>query len=119
MLKKELYTVFLDPEGALDDRDDLAKTFYSLLFAWLNEHLQGRFYHFHRSVRYSPEYVQPSQPPRSILHQLRQRTPPNWIQKSLFERHVNEYTVEGISRFIPQVSYFDNAECIRLLQNIP
>jgi chitin synthase len=40
----------------------------------------------------------------------------NWFQKSLFERHVNEYTIEGISRFVPQVPYFDNAECIRLLQ---
>ena len=43
----------------------------------------------------------------------------NWIQKSLFEKHVNECTVEGISRFVrvPQVPYFDNAEYIRLLQN--
>jgi chitin synthase len=32
---------------------------------------------------------------------------------------VNEYIIEGISRFVPQAPYFDNAECIRLLQNIP
>ena len=32
----------------------------------------------------------------------------NWIQKSLFERYVNEYTTEGISSFVPQVPYFDN-----------
>ncbi|RDB15429.1 hypothetical protein Hypma_004170 [Hypsizygus marmoreus] len=37
-VKKELCTVFLDPNGASDNRGDLAKTFYSLLFAWLNEH---------------------------------------------------------------------------------
>ena len=39
LVKKELCTVFLDPDGASDNRDDLAKTFYSLLFAWLNEHI--------------------------------------------------------------------------------
>ena len=39
LVKKELCTVFLDPNGASDSRDDLAKTLYSLLFAWLNEHI--------------------------------------------------------------------------------
>ncbi|KAJ6486002.1 P-loop containing nucleoside triphosphate hydrolase protein [Mycena sanguinolenta] len=36
-LVKKLCTVFLDADGASDNRDDLAKTLYSLLFAWLNE----------------------------------------------------------------------------------
>ncbi|KIM62798.1 hypothetical protein SCLCIDRAFT_66022, partial [Scleroderma citrinum Foug A] len=39
MVKKELCTVFLNPDGASDNHDDLAKTLYSLLFAWLNEHI--------------------------------------------------------------------------------
>ncbi|KAH7904683.1 myosin head, motor domain-containing protein, partial [Hygrophoropsis aurantiaca] len=42
MVKEELCTVFLDPDGASDNRDDLAKTLYSLLFAWLNEHINQR-----------------------------------------------------------------------------
>ena len=42
MVKKELCTVFLDPNGASDNHDDLAKTLYSLLFAWLNEHINQR-----------------------------------------------------------------------------
>ncbi|KAI9459614.1 hypothetical protein HD554DRAFT_2176884 [Boletus coccyginus] len=39
LVKKELCTVFLDPDGASDNRDDLSKTLYSLLFAWLNEYI--------------------------------------------------------------------------------
>ncbi|KAF8545659.1 P-loop containing nucleoside triphosphate hydrolase protein [Imleria badia] len=43
----------------------------------------------------------------------------NSIQKCMFESHVNGHQTEGISYFVPSVPYFDNAECIRLLQNKP
>ncbi|KAG6370549.1 P-loop containing nucleoside triphosphate hydrolase protein [Boletus reticuloceps] len=43
----------------------------------------------------------------------------NFVQKCIFESHVDEYRTEGISRFVPSVPYFDNAECVRLLQNKP
>ncbi|KAI6013429.1 P-loop containing nucleoside triphosphate hydrolase protein [Pisolithus microcarpus] len=39
LVKKELCTVFLDSDGASDNRNDLTKTLYSLLFTWLNEHI--------------------------------------------------------------------------------
>ncbi|KAI9452577.1 P-loop containing nucleoside triphosphate hydrolase protein [Boletus coccyginus] len=39
LVKKELCTVFMDPDGASDNRDDLSKMLYSLLFAWLNEYI--------------------------------------------------------------------------------
>ena len=41
MLKKELCTVSLDPDGASDNRDDLSQTLYSVLFTWLNEHINS------------------------------------------------------------------------------
>jgi len=43
----------------------------------------------------------------------------NWIQRHLFEVHVNEYSAKGISHYVPSVSYFDNSECLKLLQNKP
>ncbi|GBE89193.1 hypothetical protein SCP_1502010 [Sparassis crispa] len=45
MGKKELCTIFLDPDGASDNRDELVKPLYSLLFAWLNEHVNQRLCH--------------------------------------------------------------------------
>ena len=33
--------------------------------------------------------------------------------------HVDEYRSEGIASLVPSISYFDNSECIRPLQNKP
>jgi chitin synthase len=124
MLKKELCTVFLDPDGASDNRDDLAKTLYSLFFAWLNEHINQRLCKEDFTTFIGLFDIPGPQNMSSRPNSLNQfcitftnERLQNWIQKSLFEKHVNEYTVEGISCFVPQVPYFDNAECIRLLQN--
>ncbi|PPQ79006.1 hypothetical protein CVT25_002315 [Psilocybe cyanescens] len=126
LVKKELCTVFLDPDGASDNRDDLAKTLYSLLFTWLNEHINQRLCKDDFSTFIGlfdlPGPQNMSSRPNSLdqfcINFANERLQ-NWTQKTLFEKHVNEYTLEGISRFVPQVPYFDNTECIRLLQNSP
>jgi hypothetical protein len=41
MVRKELCTVFLDLDGASDNRNNLAKTLY-LLLTWLNEHINSK-----------------------------------------------------------------------------
>ena len=126
LVKKELCTVFLDPDGASDNRDDLAKTLYSLLFAWLNEHINQRLckddFTTFVGLFDLPGPQNMSSRPNSLdqfcINFANERLQ-NWIQKSMFEKHVNEYNTEGISRYVPQVPYFDNTECIRLLQNVP
>jgi chitin synthase len=126
LVKKELCTVFLDPDGASDNRDDLAKTLYSLLFAWLNEHINQRFckddFTTFIGLFDLPGPQNMTSRPNSLdqfcINFANERLQ-HFMQKRLFESHVNEYTIEGIAHFVPQVPYFDNAECIRLLQNQP
>ncbi|KAF8836252.1 glycosyltransferase family 2 protein [Paxillus ammoniavirescens] len=124
MVKKELCTVFLDPDGASDNRDDLAKTLYSLLFAWLNEHINQRLCRddFDTFIGLfdlpGPQNMtsRPNSLDQFCINFANERLQ-NFVQKRIFEAHVDEYQTEGISRFVPTVPYFDNAECIRLLQN--
>lgn len=126
LVKKELCTVFLDPDGASDNRDDLAKTLYSLLFAWLNEHINQRFCKDDFSTFIGlfdlpgPQNMtsRPNSLDQFCVNFANERLQ-HFMQRKLFESHVNEYNIEGISHLVPQVSYFDNAECIRLLQNQP
>ncbi|MCO5583292.1 hypothetical protein L7F22_037202 [Adiantum nelumboides] len=42
MIKNEVCTILLDADGAANNRDELAKSIYSLLFAWINEHLNEK-----------------------------------------------------------------------------
>ncbi|KAJ7594228.1 glycosyltransferase family 2 protein [Mycena floridula] len=126
LVKKELCTIFLDPDGASDNRDDLAKTLYSLLFAWLNEHINQRLCKDDFSTFISlfdlpgPQNMtsRPNSLDQFCINFANERLQ-NWTQKHIFESNVNEYNTEGIARFAPQISYFDNTECIRLLQNKP
>ncbi|KAG5634988.1 hypothetical protein H0H81_012795 [Sphagnurus paluster] len=126
LMKKELCTVFLDPDGASDNRDDLAKTLYSLLFAWLNEHINQRLCKDDFSTFIGLFDLPGPQNMTSRDNSLDQfcvnfanERLQSWTQKRLFESHVTEYNTEGIARYVPQVPFFDNAECIRLLQNKP
>jgi chitin synthase len=126
LVKKELCTIFLDPDGASDNRDDLAKTLYSLLFAWLNEHINERLckedYATFIGLFDLPGPQNLTSRPNSLdqfcINFANERLQA-FIQKRIFEAHVAEYNSEGVSRFVPQPAYFDNSECIRLLQNMP
>ncbi|KAI0074333.1 glycosyltransferase family 2 protein [Panus rudis PR-1116 ss-1] len=126
LVKKELCTVFLDPDGASDNRDELAKTLYSLLFAWLNEHINQRLCKDDFTTFIGlfdlpgPQNLtsRPNSLDQFCINYANERLQ-NFIQKCLFEKHASEYTTEGISRFVPQVPYFDNSECLRLLQHKP
>lgn len=126
LVKKELCTVFLDPDGASDNRDDLAKTLYSLLFGWLNEHINQKLCRddFATFVGLfdlpGPQNLssRPNTLDQFCINFANERLQ-HFILRRLFETHVTEYNAEGITRYVPSVLHFDNTECIRLLQNKP
>lgn len=126
LVKKELCTVFLDPDGASDNRDDLAKTLYSLLFAWVNEHINQRLCKDDFSTFIGlldlPGPQDMSSRPNSLdqfcVNFANERLH-HWLQRSIFENHAEEYVANGVSQFVPKVPYFDNTECLRVLQNRP
>ncbi|KAJ7722410.1 glycosyltransferase family 2 protein [Mycena metata] len=113
LVKKELCTVFLDPDGASDNRDDLAKTLYSLLFAWLNEHINQRLcrddFSTFIGVFDLPGPQNLSSRPNSLdqfcVNFANERLQAH-LQHTLFASHVAEYTTEGlIPRFLPAVRH--------------
>ncbi|KAJ8083666.1 hypothetical protein PM082_009542 [Marasmius tenuissimus] len=126
LVKKEMCTVFLDPDGASDNRDELAKSLYSLLFAWLNEHINQRLCKDDFSTFLAlfdlpgPQNMtsRPNSLDQFCINFANERLH-HWTQRKLFESHLPEYQSEGIADYVPQVTYFDNTECVRLLQNKP
>ena len=126
LVKKELCTVFLDPDGASDNRDDLAKTLYSLLFGWLNEYINQKLCRDDFTTFIGlfdlpgPQNLtsRPNTLDQFCINFANERLQ-HFVLRRLFESHVAEYSAEGISRFVPTVPYFDNSECIRLLQHKP
>lgn len=42
LIKKEACTVFLDADGSRNQRDELARCLYGLLFSWIAEHMNNR-----------------------------------------------------------------------------
>ncbi|KZT19143.1 glycosyltransferase family 2 protein [Neolentinus lepideus HHB14362 ss-1] len=126
LVRKELCTVFLDPDGASDNRDDLAKTLYSLLFTWLNEYVNKKLcrddFATFIALLDLPGPQNMTSRPNSLdqfcINYANERLH-HFMMKRIFENDVEEYQSEGLSDLIPQVPYYDNSECLRLIQTKP
>ncbi|EAU81188.2 chitin synthase 8 [Coprinopsis cinerea okayama7 len=137
MVKKELCTVFLDVEGAEANRDELAKTLYSLLFAWVNEYVNQRLaveeggaggdgdFDAFIGLLDLPGPQNMSSRPNSldqfIVNYANERVQ-GFVRNKIFNGNQQEFQFEGLTHLLPSLSSLstpDNSETLRLLHNYP
>ncbi|KAG0327731.1 hypothetical protein BGZ99_006992 [Dissophora globulifera] len=119
LIKKELCSVFLDVQGAEQQRDELAQALYSLLFSWIVEYFNVKLCHetpanfigvvdmfgFQQYTsngldQFCVNYA------NERLHQF--------FLNQVFEASHADFELEGITS-IPRIHYFDNSACLQML----
>lgn len=119
-IHRERVTIMLDPQGARENADDLSKTLYSLLVAYVIENINQRVCAAEDSVANTisvvdfPGFVQ-SSGTGSTLDQLLSNAAVeslyNYCLLSFFERKADVLDSEEVS--VPATSYFDNSDAVR------
>ncbi|KAF2193313.1 glycosyltransferase family 2 protein [Zopfia rhizophila CBS 207.26] len=116
-LYRERVTVMLDPRGARANADELARTLYSLLVAYVMEQINLRICVLPDQVTNTVSIVDfpgfsPTSATGSTLDQLLNNAANeahfNFCQQSFFGRQVQDMEAEDIS--VPQMEYYDNSE---------
>lgn len=119
-IHRERVTVMLDPRGARDNADELGRTLYSLLVAYIIEQINQKMCAIDDSVANTisiidfPGFSQTSST-GSTLDQLLNNAATeslyNFCLQSFFERKADLLESEEIS--VPATSYFDNSDAVR------
>ena len=119
-IHRERVTVMLDPKGARENADELARTLYSLLVAYVFEQINQRTCALEDSVANTisivdfPGFAQ-SASTGSTLDQLLNNAATealyNFCLQSFFERRADLLESEEVS--IAATSYFDNSDAVR------
>jgi len=119
-IARERVTVMLDPKGARENADELARTLYSLLVAYVIEQINQRTCALEDSVANTisivdfPGFAQNSST-GSTLDQLLNNAATeslyNFALQSFFERKADLMESEEVS--VPATSYFDNTDATR------
>jgi len=123
LLRKEVCTTFLDPEQAEQVRDGLARTLYSLLFSWLNEHINqklckdsfGSFIAI-LDLPGSQNNAGPTSGVNSVdqfCFNFANEKLHNWMMHRIHETPLEEAAKEKLP--MSRLPYFDNSECLRML----
>ena len=119
-LHRERVTVMLDPRGARDNADELARTLYSLLVAYVVENINQRTCAMEDQITNTvsivdfPGFAQQSAT-GSVLDQLlcnaATESVYHFCLHSFFEEKANLLESEDIS--VPPTSYFDNSDAVK------
>lgn len=120
MIHKERVTVMLDPNGARLHANELARTLYSLLVAWIMESINQRICAPEETIANTisivdfPGFAQQSST-RSALDQLLNNAAVEAVYNMslhyFFDRKADMLESEEVS--VPPTSYFDNTDAVR------
>ena len=120
-LHKERVTVMLDPAGAQNSADELARTLYALLVAYIIEGINKRVcaaeetIHNTVSIVDFPGFAKQASSSSQILDQLLNNAATEQLYNvtltNFFERQVEMLDTEEVA--IPPTSYFDNSDAVR------
>jgi chitin synthase len=120
ILQRERVTVMLDPKGARDNADELARTLYSLLVAYVIESINQRLCAVEDTVGNTisiidfPGFAQ-QRSTDSTLDQLLNNAATeslyNFTLQSFFEGKAEMLESEEVS--VPATSYFDNSDAVK------
>lgn len=123
LVRREICTTFLDAEQAEGVRDEIARTLYSLLFSWLNEHLNQKLcketFGSFIALLDLPG-IQNNAGPTLGLNSVDQfcfnfadEKLHNWILHRIHESPLAEAAADKIP--LERIPYFDNTECLNML----
>ncbi|KAI9714247.1 MAG: hypothetical protein M1828_001178 [Chrysothrix sp. TS-e1954] len=119
-LHKERVTVMLDPKGARDNADELARTLYTLLVAYVMESINQRTCASDEAINNTisvvdfPGFAQQSATGCTLdqlLNNAATESLYNFTLHSFFEEKANLLETEEIH--VPPTSYFDNSDAVK------
>ncbi|PKK79481.1 hypothetical protein RhiirC2_825484 [Rhizophagus irregularis] len=120
---KELCTVFLNAEAAVEQRDALARALYSILFTWIVEHINSKLIQSDEPPNFIGLLDQPGYQnftknsfEQFCLNFATEETQ-NFVLQQIFDDSVginNEIIQDGIS--LPNITTMDNNGCVELLR---
>lgn len=121
ILNTERVTVMLDPAGAQHTADELARTLYALLVAWIIEKINSKICASDEDIQNTisivdfPGFARQASSSSQVLDQLLNNAATEQLYNitltNFFERQVEMLDTEEVA--IPPTSYFDNSDAVR------